>query len=233
MNEEKTVVSYCSERKEPIHEPTSGVSRAPGTVTNDSSSEAIEHNFISQDISDTKDASEIKLTNDSVVQREDLTLPNEAVKDKGIEEEMGNVLFGTKDRGIDEEMGNVLFGTKDRGIDEEMGNVLFGTSSSTALETTENQRNLQCDGEVWTDVDEIKSEKDLLMMLEEFQSRKQVHACKCGIMYMDHTSFWLHKTNAHKPDNIFACGICGHVCTSARELEVHFNDTSCDRRDNL
>ena len=92
---------------------------------------------------------------------------------------------------------------------------------------------LEYDRDVWTDPADIKSEDDLLMMLEEFQSRKEVHVCKCGIMYMDHTSFWLHKNNAHKQDNIFACGICSKDCGSSEELQVHLNDTSCERRDAL
>ena len=111
---------------------------------------------------------------------------------------------------------------------------LHEIEKSDALTVVENQTcSLDYERDVWTEPNDITSEEDLLMMLEEFQRRKEVHVCKCGIMYMDQTSFWLHKNNAHKQDNIFACGICSKDCGSSEELQVHLNDTSCERRDAL
>ena len=110
---------------------------------------------------------------------------------------------------------------------------LHEIEKSGALTVVESQTCFDYESDVWTDPNDITSKDDLLMMLEEFQRRKEVHVCKCGIMYMDHTSFWLHKNNAHKQDNIFACGICSKDCGSSEELQVHLNDTSCERRDAL
>ena len=85
--------------------------------------------------------------------------------------------------------------------------------------------------EEWQKPQDITSKEDLLLVIKEFMCRKDVQICRCGTMFMDKTSYLLHKNGFHKEDNVLACNQCDKVCSSQAELIVHLKDTACFPKD--
>ena len=109
--------------------------------------------------------------------------------------------------------------TKNNDIAQETDHITCSTSPKNPVPGSEELKGQE----------DFESDSDMLMAMREFLSRKDVYVCQCEMIYLDKSSFYLHKTTTHSQDNIFACGGCRKVFDSTLELHVHLQDTSCIR----
>ena len=205
---DKTVISYCtsSGTKEPVHEPLS-----------DPEPNSIVPNEKCDDLNHTQSSCETSQTTKPETRNDDTKQAN---SDSAIREQSKETTEKVSDTNDDkayheQERKNSV---TDTWTEKEVHGTQHGNTVSTWKE--------------WQKPQDIKSDADMLMLMNEFLCRKDVHACKCGTMFMDQTAFWLHKTNFHKQDNILACGGCRQVSSSQEALMVHLRETACFPKDN-